>query len=1119
MTSYTGQRLEDEAVRSHVVSWIKGDMGNDEQAVLLKTHHPRTCEWLFQHTGFKTWLKATESTSLILSAPPGAGKTISASAVARYLQDRSYRTTALFFSFNDPSKRTAFTALRALSLNLLAFYDYVPDAVQQLYKTDIRNGSSQLRDIGIATQVVKELTKQINRVHIILDGLDECRDRTNLFPILEALLGSSTFGIVKWFFTSRPEREIHQWMLRHKILKIEAPMVSIKEDVSQFLHDSCTNDKWTHLIKDVVEKSEGNFLWATITLQVINDSTSTDEAQIARELEKFPRDLNGLYLRVLHRLSKRKKRHQELARKVFTFLVASFQPLRLSELSEALAVETSHSSSQLPPSPPESSLLEDLCSGLVVFDRSLPGCSEDPLLRFSHKSVHDFFLQSPEPEEMERLGVPIDTATQALDDVHFEVKIRELSMKLIKSMGAPPATERFFMSMITANRELGRVCLWYLCHPRYTKPGFQKDFLSSSGHAFLKYAAVFWHAHLSRTTPTSIMLQEVEAFMESSAFWNCVSVQCIVAPHLYAIYHRRHQSLRYLASVPQTSTGLNAAEIHYGSPLPQWMSTPKSEDFGGFVTQWYRVLNSFPGCLNQCYMDDQWESRWPNIRTWFSNRVRCLTVPLDSMSLSDLIAAEIQKKQRKPTVNGSVQENSGPHIHECGDYPSPYCPRCLTTFPNKRTKVASDNEGGPGDSVLDAMSSPINWQIATYTSNLDFTKKSPGCKPHMVAMQWRCDSEEVEEFGHDQQNDSVKSTSSNMEPDIESESDYESSSESDSDSDDSSSSASIPTSSAYRPAHRHCFLITREAAKPISYLWQSTCRNLVTRGAFHPTEPWICWSPSAHEFCLVDTMTGHTEKAALPEPPEVEFSSAKSLHKEIKFSENGECLFYLLLVATTSGAGVRYQLSVSPLEMVRTEGRPLEVFAPGSSSTLSFSVDEAIQAPLVLVAWRPDHVYIALPPLSCKPKVVRLALHPPNQNSHSIPPSFQTLREPIFFPSSILFRHPRLSIDEQGKLVLSLGAQSTSAEPKEDTVTMIGRCENATDENKEQGPVLISWSLDHLADWRDWDALTDANLEQYSSAMDKIMRLRGSYVNPGQYFSVSVRSGLDYRTKMFISCY
>lgn len=1126
MTSHTDQQSQEEVLKSHVVSWIKGDIGNDKQAALLKTRHPRTCEWLFQHTRFNSWLKATESTSLTLLAPPGAGKTVSASAVARLLEDRSHHTTVFFFSFNDPSRRTVITALRALSLDILAFYNYIPEAVQQLYKSDIMNGSTHLTDLGIATQVLKALIKQVNRVHILLDGLDECRDRRSLLPILGTLLESSTFGIVKWFFTSRPELDIHRWILQHHVLQIEAPIASIKEDISQFLHDTCTNDRWKQLITAVVERSEGNFLWATITLQVINNSTSIDEKDIVRELEKFPRDLNGLYLRVLHRLSKRKKRHQELAQKMFTILIASFQPLRLSELSEALAVNTSHPSSQSSPIPPESSLLEDLCSGLVVFDRSCSDGSEDPLLRFSHKSVHDFFLQSPEPEEMKKAGIPTYAAAQSLDDRHLEKKMQEASVKFIK---APPATKRFFLSMDAANLELGRVCLWYLYHTRYMRPGLQKELLCSGNHAFLKYAAVFWHAHLSRTTPTSIISQEVEDFLESSAFWNCVSVQCIVAPHIYAIYHQRRNLLRYQASVPRSFTGSNAADIHYGSPLPLWMNTPKAEDFGGFIAQWYRVLNSFPGCLNQCYMDDQWESRWPNIRMWFSKNVRCLAVPSGEMTLSDLIAAEMKKKQRQPTVKGSIQNTFS--IHACGEYPSPYCPECLTTFPNKLitdTQVASDTDLGAPNLNSDAMFSPCNWWTVAYTSNLHNTKKSQVCEPYAVAMQWKCDSNEDKDFSDDRQNDYVHvSTSSNREPDLDSgldsesvsESDAELDVESDSGSDESSPYASVQIHSVRRSIHRHCLVITREAAQPISYIWQSPYSDFVTRGAFHPRSPWLCWSPSVHEFCLVDTLTGLIERATLPEPPDVDFSSAKGLYKEIHASENGDYLVYLILVATPSGTGAQYQLSVSSFELVRTEGQPLEILAPIPSSTLSFSVDEDIDVPLVLTAWGPEDVYIALPPLSSKPKIVRLPLHSPNQNSHSIPPRLLTLREPIFFPSSTAFRHPRLLIDEEGKLGLSLGAQSISAESKEHSATMIGPCEDHNDNNDEQGPIIISWSLNPLTDWRDWDVSTDGDLVQYSSAMDQVIRLRGSYVNPGQHFYVSVRSGLNYRTKMIISCY
>ncbi|KAK8087689.1 hypothetical protein PG997_002650 [Apiospora hydei] len=365
-----------------------------------------------------------------------------------------------------------------------------------------------------------------------------------LLPALGALLQTPTYGIVKWFLTSRTENEIRAWALQHNVAEIEAPVDFIKADIKTFLHDKCTSVELQHIIGDVVDKSEGNFLWATIMLRALNNS-STDEKKVRQSLKEFPRDLNSLYLRVLHRLSRRKTWKQELARKMLTFLVASVQPLRLSEMSQALTVVTLPNSYQLPQKLSEPSLLEDLCSGLIVFDRSLPGYSEDPMLRFTHKSAHDFLLQSLESYESghNELCIHTDVATRTRHETYLAMERRALIASFGKEMGVPPAVVRFFTTWRGANRELGLACLRYLSNPQYNKPGFGMGCLDSKDHAFLKYAAVFWHAHFSLSAPTSQDYIQVEAFMKSSAFWNCVAIQAAVAPHQYAVYHRHAGSL------------------------------------------------------------------------------------------------------------------------------------------------------------------------------------------------------------------------------------------------------------------------------------------------------------------------------------------------------------------------------------------------------------------------------------------------------------------------------------------------------------------------------------------------------------------------------------------------
>ena len=89
-----------------------------------------------------------------------------------------------------------------------------------------------------------------------------------------------------------------------------------------------------------------------VVVQVLEGEGLTCDEEIQEELEKFPKDLTGWYLRSLQQLSARSAQQQELARlvgsgaltrclltkgrKIFWLLVTAKQPLRLSEIRKML---------------------------------------------------------------------------------------------------------------------------------------------------------------------------------------------------------------------------------------------------------------------------------------------------------------------------------------------------------------------------------------------------------------------------------------------------------------------------------------------------------------------------------------------------------------------------------------------------------------------------------------------------------------------------------------------------------------------------------------------------------------------------------------------------------------
>lgn len=330
-------------LRSQIATWIKGDDNDTDlhgQIIvhyLAKKHHNNTCRWFFDHPDYKTWLESKTSSSLLVIGPPAAGKSVLASVVAQELEKQKLRVTPFFCSFSDPMKSRPLTILRALAVGLFAYHDEPPPRVLQMFHSERASFRSRVIDKGTAVKVLEALLEQIPRVHIILDGLDECSDTRSMLEALSSIMKAPAYGIVKWVFTTCPEHNFQEKLACLGAVEIAAPLNIIQNDIRSYIKDGLSKPCCDHCIDRLISRSEGNFLWAQFILQTLNMTGLTCEEDIDEKLNKFPRDLTGCYMRTLQHLTQRTETEQWLTRNAFTFIVDTTQPLRLSELRHALA--------------------------------------------------------------------------------------------------------------------------------------------------------------------------------------------------------------------------------------------------------------------------------------------------------------------------------------------------------------------------------------------------------------------------------------------------------------------------------------------------------------------------------------------------------------------------------------------------------------------------------------------------------------------------------------------------------------------------------------------------------------------------------------------------------------
>ncbi|KAJ0376891.1 hypothetical protein COL26b_004947 [Colletotrichum chrysophilum] len=553
--------------------WILGEQAEqidvlDDVNVRLTARHPGTCEWIFEDSRFIEWRDSKKKAVLWYNAQAGSGKSVLTSAIIDHLKQRGGKIACFFFSFNDDLRKHGIHAFRSLIIQLfdLLSPNLTDHFVQLCLEEKLKDYTQKraLTKISVATKLVHELVKTLE-VFVVVDGLDECIDmdlpsneqpgklRHDMLEDLVKMVQQRSYGIDRWLFTSRKgHSRIRRAMEQLNAVEIQADPAVIARDIESYLNDR------THQYRLLDPGTDDSFLYATFLCHTLNSGQCL--AGIIKELRSFPSGLNGYFNRSLEKIAEHEEWKQEFARHLFLLLVTSHQSLTFDEVVDALSVDQeSTRSNKHNVQRNARELIEDLCGPLVKCD---------PVVKFSHKSVQDYFQQDPKRD-------------------------RNISERI----------HMFFVhDSDAANTELGLDCLTYLMYDRYEQFQDIDNLLESRSkeHSFLRYASTFWFQHLFSIQPDAAVRQRVERFLKSKAFWTCLSVQSRVAPFLFGFYaHRETGSFQMDIRGHTYIRG-----DQFGVPLPGWLDGPSKyldQSFWCFVREWREVLVTCPAGLKYCY--------------------------------------------------------------------------------------------------------------------------------------------------------------------------------------------------------------------------------------------------------------------------------------------------------------------------------------------------------------------------------------------------------------------------------------------------------------------------------------------------------------------------------------
>ncbi|CAO2648680.1 Nn.00g079470.m01.CDS01 [Neocucurbitaria sp. VM-36] len=364
------------------------------QTDTLRRRHTDTCTWVLDSSEFKTWM-STPGGVLWCPGVAGAGKTVISAIVVDHLHrtftSQEAAVLCIYFKFqnNEQHARNVTGALlRQLSESRARLSPELKQAFQQHRNGQTRLGGDEMSNL------LRSEAAQFPRAFIVVDALDESSVTEGTQKAILSEL-NLLMGVANVFATSRPLPSIATHFVGHPRLSIRAEDKDIQTYISGRLYEEPSLSSFLAADKDLVEevekivvgKVQGIFLLAELHL---NSLASYDNLrQLRKALTTLPIDYDSTFEDAIKRVKQQGNHISKRAMQMLSWVTNAYQPLTLTELQHALAVEIG-APEFYPDAIVDSNHLVSICCGLVAVDKG------SQLTRLVHYTLEEYLSQRKE---------------------------------------------------------------------------------------------------------------------------------------------------------------------------------------------------------------------------------------------------------------------------------------------------------------------------------------------------------------------------------------------------------------------------------------------------------------------------------------------------------------------------------------------------------------------------------------------------------------------------------------------------------------------------------------------------------------------------------------------------
>lgn len=357
---------------------------------------PGTCHWIERHDVFRNqWVEASESKLLLITGPPGCGKSCLTKHIRQQLSDEfaDPNLVLAFFCNNTRVHQNESPILQHFVSDLLqknpALFHQIPARFRTL-KPEAEN-----MRLGILMEILKAILrlKQERKIFLLIDGMDECdpvytEKMMKLFYWMFHEYGPDSVratNVARIAILGRRSPEISKWTGSHLHIDITSDHVS--DDIAELVED-----KFHHMdaqrfypqelddVKNMVlDRAGSNFLWVDNVIKDLDELWDTSQESLEGLIDKCPHDMEVYYEEILKDVE---ALGSELISCVLDLVLWTRRPLDIAELCAAvnIALDGNLTDFQL------SSMLRKNCARLLRINN-------DDEVAFVHHSLREMLTR------------------------------------------------------------------------------------------------------------------------------------------------------------------------------------------------------------------------------------------------------------------------------------------------------------------------------------------------------------------------------------------------------------------------------------------------------------------------------------------------------------------------------------------------------------------------------------------------------------------------------------------------------------------------------------------------------------------------------------------------------